>query len=103
MTGFPVVLKVDVPSIIHKSDVGGVVMNLNTTDAVVGVFEQLQGRVQDHFTEGDRFVTILKQADLDGQEVILGIKQDASFGQVLFFGLGGIFTVITSIKPIDHL
>ncbi|MCK5192551.1 MAG: acetate--CoA ligase family protein, partial [Desulfobulbaceae bacterium] len=46
--GFPVVLKVDVPSIVHKSDIGGVMMNLNNTDVVVNAFEQLQARLQNH-------------------------------------------------------
>jgi len=106
--GFPVVLKVDVPSIVHKSDIGGVMMNLNTTDAVVAAFEQLIARLQNHLNEGEGFATIvMKQAELDGQEVIFGIKQDATFGPVLLFGLGGIFAeliedVSLRVLPVDR-
>jgi len=106
--GFPVVLKVDVPSIVHKSDIGGVMMNLNTTDAVVAAFEQLKARLQNHLNEGEGLATIvMKQADLDGQEVIFGIKQDATFGPVLLFGLGGIFAeliedVSLRVLPVDR-
>ena len=106
--GFPVVLKVDVPSIVHKSDIGGVMMNLNNTDAVVDAFEQLQARLQSHLKTGEEFATIvMKQADLDGQEVIIGIKQDATFGPVVLFGLGGIFAeliedVSLRVLPVDR-
>jgi acetyltransferase len=106
--GFPVVLKVDLPSIVHKSDIGGVMMNLNKTDAVVDAFEQLGARLQSHLKTGEKFATIvMKQADLDGQEVIIGIKQDATFGPVLLFGLGGIFAeliedVSLRVLPIDR-
>jgi acyl-CoA synthetase (NDP forming) len=106
--GFPVVLKVDVPSIIHKSDIGGVMMHLNNTDAVVNAFEQLETRLQNHLKAGEGFATIvMKQADLDGQEVIIGIKQDATFGPVLLFGLGGIFAeliedVSLRVLPVDR-
>jgi acetyltransferase len=106
--GFPVVLKVDVPSIIHKSDVEGVIMNLNASGEVVAAFDQLQARLHNHLEKGERFATVvMKQADLDGQEVIFGIKQDATFGAVLLFGLGGIFAeliedVSLRILPVDR-
>jgi acyl-CoA synthetase (NDP forming) len=106
--GYPVVLKVDVPSIIHKSDVGGIVLNLDTPESVVAAFERLQSRLQNHLKQGELFATIvMEQADLDGQEVILGVKQDATFGPVLLFGLGGIFAeliedVSLRILPVDR-
>ena len=106
--GFPVVLKVDVPSIIHKSDVGGIMMNLNSTEEVNAAFTELQGRLQNHLKAEESFTAIvMQQADLDGQEVILGIKQDATFGPVLLFGLGGIFAemiedVSLRVLPVDR-
>ncbi len=106
--GFPVVLKVDVPSIIHKSDVGGITMNLSSSEEVIAAFNGLQARLQSHLNAGEPFTTIvMQQADLDGQEVILGIKQDATFGPVLLFGLGGIFAemiedVSLRVLPVDR-
>ena len=106
--GFPVVLKVDVPSIIHKSDVGGITLNLNSTAEVIAAFNELQARLQDRLNTEEPFtVIVMQQADLDGQEVILGIKQDATFGPVLLFGLGGIFAemledVSLRVLPVDR-
>ena len=106
--GYPVVLKVDVPSIIHKSDVGGIVLNLSTPESVVAAFNQLQDRLRNHSGEAEPFAAIvMQQADLDGQEVILGVKQDATFGPVLLFGLGGIFAeliedVSLRVLPVDR-
>jgi acetyltransferase len=106
--GFPIVLKVDVPSIIHKSDVGGIKMNLNTSEEVVAAFDRLKARLENQLRKGEGFATIvMKQADLDGQEVIFGIKQDATFGPVLLFGLGGIFAELIEdislrVLPVDR-
>ncbi len=106
--GFPVVLKVDVPSIIHKSDIGGVIMNLNVSESVVKTFNQLQARLKSHLKKGELFSSlVMKQANLDGQEVIFGIKQDATFGPVLLFGLGGVFAeliedVSLRVLPVDR-
>ena len=83
-------------------------MNLNNTDVVVNAFDQLQACLQNHLKAGEGFATIvMKQADLDGQEVIIGIKQDATFGPVLLFGLGGIFAeliqdVSLRVLPVDR-
>jgi acetyltransferase len=106
--GFPVVLKVDVPSILHKSDIGGVVMNLNASGEVGAAFDQLQARLHNHLVDGERFAAIvMKQMDLEGQEVIFGVKQDPTFGPVLLFGLGGIFAeliedVSLRVLPVDR-
>jgi acetyltransferase len=106
--GYPVVLKVDVPSIIHKSDVGGIMLNLDTPEAVIAAFDRLQTRLQGQLKESEPFATIvMEQADADGQEVILGIKQDATFGPVLLFGLGGIFAELMEdislrVLPVDR-
>jgi acyl-CoA synthetase (NDP forming) len=83
-------------------------MNLNTAEEVVAAFEQLQARLENQLRKGEGFATIvMKQADLDGQEVIFGIKQDATFGPVLLFGLGGIFAeliedVSLRVLPVDR-
>ncbi|MBW2370101.1 MAG: acetate--CoA ligase family protein [Deltaproteobacteria bacterium] len=90
--GGTVVLKVDVPSIIHKSDVGGVVLNLDTPQAAKTAFDDMAHRLKDRLAPGEPFTAlVMEQKQVDGQEVIFGVKQDESFGPTLLFGLGGVF------------
>jgi len=108
LIGFPVVLKVDVSSIIHKSDMGGVVLNLNDSESVVEAFNRMQVRLRNHLNEKESFAAlVMKHADADGQEVIFGMKQDVTFGSVLLFGLGGIFAELLEdislrVLPVDR-
>ncbi len=90
--GYPVVLKIQSPDITHKSDVGGVQLNLGTENQVNAAFERImeaaRTRRPDARIEG---VTVQKMASVrDGAELILGIKKDSVFGTVLMVGMGGI-------------
>jgi len=106
--GAPIVLKVDVPTIIHKSDVGGVVLNLATPEAVATAFEALEKKLQDQMEPTDQFTAlVMEQVVADGQEVIFGINQDETFGPTLLFGLGGVFAellkdVSLRVIPLDR-
>ncbi|MFC1951793.1 acetate--CoA ligase family protein [Chloroflexota bacterium] len=88
--GLPVVLKISSLDIIHKSDAGGVRLNLQTLGEVELAFEQVM--------EGARRVTSRIDGALvlammpPGEECIIGMARDKQFGPVLMFGLGGIFT-----------
>lgn len=88
--GYPVVMKVVSPKIIHKSDVGGVKLNIKNYDKAVEAFKSLQKIGGDDF-QGAMVYPMLKQ---DGIEVILGLKRDPAFGPVILFGLGGIYSEI---------
>ncbi len=89
--GFPVVLKVISPDIIHKSDFGGVELNLKTADEVRQAFAAIMDRAL-QATSRDRVPGILvSPMAARGQECILGMIRDAQFGPVIMFGLGGIF------------
>jgi acetate---CoA ligase (ADP-forming) len=93
--GLPVVLKVDVPSVIHKSDVGGVILNLDSPEAVSEAFSKMEKQLSAHLPSSETFAAlIMQQANLDGQEVIFGAKHDLTFGPTLLFGLGGIFAEV---------
>ena len=88
--GFPVVLKLYSLTITHKTDVGGVVLNLRDAAAVREAFSRIQTSVAEkagitHF----QGVTVQPMAKLDGYELILGASIDAQFGPVLLFGTGG--------------
>ncbi len=84
--GYPVVAKLSVPSIPHKSDVGGVLLNLADEAAVRAAFEKLRHPE----AEGVNIQKMLK----GGREVVIGFTQDPSYGPVLMFGLGGIYVEV---------
>jgi acetyltransferase len=86
--GYPVVLKISSTKILHKTDVGGVKVDLRHADEVGAAFRDLRSRLQEH-DPGLR-VSVQKMVSR-GREVILGMTQDAQFGPVLMFGLGGVF------------
>ncbi len=88
--GFPVVLKVFSETITHKTDVGGVKLNLQDEAAVRAAFKTIKSSVAekagpDHFSG----VTVQPMVKLDGYELILGSSVDPQFGPVLLFGSGG--------------
>jgi acyl-CoA synthetase (NDP forming) len=93
-TGFPVALKIVSPDITHKSDIGGVKLNLTTPDEVKAAFDEIIAAAKkaqpDARIDG---VSVQKMAR-PGIEVIMGMSQDAQFGPVLMFGLGGIFVEV---------
>ena len=92
--GYPVVIKVVSPDVSHKSDVGGVVVNLKSADQVrtgfAHIMDRVSGAVRGASIQG---VLVCKQAD-QGLEVIIGALDDAVFGPIIMFGLGGIFTEV---------
>ncbi len=87
--GFPVVLKIASPDVVHKSDSGGVRLKLQTAQEVGQAFDEIIAAVRQHQpaarTEG---ATVQKMAK-PGVEVIIGMSKDAQFGPVIMFGLGG--------------
>ncbi len=90
--GYPVVLKIHSPDITHKSDIGGVQLNLGTEKMVRAAFERIMetaaAKRPDARIEG---VTVQKMAPArDAVELILGIKKDSVFGTVLMVGMGGV-------------
>jgi acetyltransferase len=88
--GFPVVLKLYSLTITHKTDVGGVILNLRDGDAVRKAFNQIKTAVTEKVgAEHFQGVTVQPMAKLDGYEIILGASIDPQFGPVLLFGTGG--------------
>jgi len=90
--GYPVVLKIQSPDITHKSDVGGVQLNLGTEKLVRAAFERIMESAKTKCPEARvEGVTVQKMASSkDSVEMILGIKKDNVFGTVLMVGMGGI-------------
>ncbi|HUL37470.1 MAG TPA: acetate--CoA ligase family protein [Thermodesulfobacteriota bacterium] len=99
----PVALKVISPSISHKSDRGGVILNLDDLKKA----EQAYNKIK-QLARGSRYGVLMQKMISDGKEVILGAKRDPSFGPVILFGLGGIYVEVlkeTSLRvaPINRL
>jgi acetyltransferase len=88
--GYPVVLKVFSETITHKTEVGGVQLNLLDADAVRAAFRQIEISVREK-AGAEQFlgVTVQPMVELDGYELILGSSVDPQFGPVLLFGAGG--------------
>jgi acetyltransferase len=107
--GFPVVLKILSPHISHKTDVGGVALNLATATQVRESFERMIAQARSMRPEAELLgVTVQPMiAELHGVELILGAKQDPVFGSVIMMGTGGIHAEIyrdrsLELPPIDR-
>ncbi len=88
--GYPVVLKLNSYTVTHKTDVGGVQLNLRNTDAVRKAYERIESSVTEKAgAEHFNGVTVQPMANLDGYELIIGSSIDQQFGPVLLFGSGG--------------
>lgn len=106
-TGFPVVLKIVSPQIIHKSDFGGVKLNLQTADDVARAYEELITSVQAKAPGAEIKGALVAPLVSGGTEVIIGMIRDGQFGPVVMFGLGGIFVEVFQdvsfrIAPFSH-
>jgi len=102
-TGFPVVLKILSPQITHKTDVGGVILNLRNASEVKSAFEQIMQNVKQRSPEAViEGVSVQKMIDeQNGVELILGIKQDPVFGSVMMVGTGGIFAELFKDRTLE--
>ena len=88
--GYPIVLKLYSLTITHKTDVGGVQLNLRDADAVKTAFQTIKQAVTEKVgAEHFQGVTVQPMAKLDGYELIIGSSMDSQFGPVILFGTGG--------------
>ena len=92
--GYPVVLKISSPDIIHKSDFGGVRLNLANAEQVRDAFDLMMLRVQQKAPHAHIRGAYVEKMGHRGREVILGMTRDPQFGPMLMFGLGGIFVEV---------
>ncbi len=89
--GFPVVLRVVSSKIVHKFEMKGVALNLQSADEVRGAFNGMRDRLLSHVDAKDIDGILVRPMIPAGKEVILGINRDPIFGHMLMFGLGGIY------------
>ena len=92
--GGPVVLKVSSPQVSHKSDMGGVRLNLATEEDVRKAHGEILSSIGKHLPEADVEGVTVSPMEKPGTEVILGVINDPQYGHALMFGLGGLFTEV---------
>jgi acyl-CoA synthetase (NDP forming) len=104
--GYPVVMKISVPNIMHKTDVGGVIKDLRSANDVVRAFSTMKESFGT--AENDLMQVMLQPMIGSGREVIIGVSHDPTFGPMVMFGLGGIYVealrdVVFRIHPITDV
>ena len=92
--GFPVALKIVSPDILHKTDVGGVRLNVRDADGAARGFAEIDASVRRFFPTAQVQGIAVQEMILGGKEVILGMSRDPQFGPLLMFGLGGIYVEV---------
>ena len=92
--GYPVVLKISSVDITHKSDAGGVKVNLSDKAAVEKAYDDIMASCTAKHPDADIEGIAVQGMAKAGTEVIIGMTKDSSFGPVLMFGLGGIFVEV---------
>jgi acyl-CoA synthetase (NDP forming) len=89
--GYPVVLKIVSPDIIHKSDAGGVMVNLKSKVEVQNAYRQILENAKKYKVTAKIVGVLVQEMAPQSTEIIVGAIKDSQFGQTLMFGLGGIF------------
>ena len=106
--GFPVAVKLDSSTITHKSDVGGVVLGLNSNSEVKQAFEGIRTRLKKEGRADEMQGVIVQKMVNAGIEAIAGVTQDRVFGPLIMFGSGGVYAelmkdVVLRLHPITDL
>jgi len=105
--GFPVVLKIASPDILHKSDIGGVKLNLRDEQAARDAFTAVMQAAREHAPDARIEGALVSPMRAGGVELLVGVVHDPNFGQVLAVGMGGIYVEVLKdaslrVLPIDH-
>jgi acetate---CoA ligase (ADP-forming) len=106
--GLPVVLKIDSPDIVHKTDVGGVVLDLRSEEDVRAAFDAMMQRIAERMPDARLDGVTVERYVKGGRETIIGVSHDPSFGPVVMFGLGGIYVeavkdVTFRVQPVSDI
>ncbi len=105
--GYPVVMKIASPDILHKTDVGGVKVGLASANSVRDAFDLMVYRAQKYQPNAQIWGCLVQEQLQGGKEVILGMNRDPQFGPLVMFGLGGIYVEVLKdvafrIAPFDR-
>lgn len=105
--GYPVVMKIASPDIIHKSDAGGVKVGVKSDDELRSAFRAIMESARKYKADARIKGVLVQEMVKNAKETILGASQDPTFGPVIMFGLGGIYVevlkdVVFRVAPIDE-
>jgi acetyltransferase len=92
--GYPVVAKIASPDILHKSDVGGIMVGLKNDEQVREAFPTLIQRAKAHMPDATIWGVQIQEMVTNAREVIIGMNRDPQFGPLIMFGLGGIYVEV---------
>jgi acetyltransferase len=106
--GYPVVMKISSPDIIHKFDVSGVKLNLSNETQVKNAFNEMVSNVKKFKPDATIWGVLIQEMSGKGIETIIGVKRDHQFGPIIMFGLGGIYVetlkdVTFRVAPVKEL
>ena len=91
--GYPVVMKIVSPQVIHKTEVGGVEVNINSEGKVRNFYNELIARTKEKIPDRE-IIGISIEKMISGTELIVGTTEDPQFGPMIMFGVGGIFVEV---------
>ena len=89
--GYPIVLRIVSPDILHKTDIGGVALNLNSPEEIRRAFDRIITSVSMFMPKARLYGVMVYHMVPKGREMIIGMSQDVQFGPLIMFGLGGIY------------
>lgn len=92
--GYPVVMKIISPDILHKSDMGGVVVGVQDEKEARQAYQDILLRARRYMPDADIWGVAVQQMVDKGKEIILGVTRDPTFGHMIMFGLGGIYVEV---------
>lgn len=92
--GFPVVMKIVSPDVVHKSDAGGVKLKIENATQAGKAYSEILANIKKHYPKAKIIGVSVQKMAKQGVEVIIGMTKDAQFGPVIMFGLGGILVEV---------
>jgi acetate---CoA ligase (ADP-forming) len=92
--GYPIVMKIVSPQIVHKSDIGGVRTNLGSKREVENAFFEITTHARNIMPAAQIYGVMIQEMVQGGKEIIMGITKDPQFGHMIMFGLGGIYVEV---------
>jgi acetyltransferase len=92
--GYPLVLKIDSPDILHKTEAGGLKLNIRNRDELVAAYNEVLTNARKYDAKARIDGVLIQEMVSGGTEVIVGVNNDPQFGPTIMFGLGGIFVEI---------
>jgi acetyltransferase len=92
--GFPVVMKIISPDILHKSDMGGVLVGIDSVEGARQGYQDIMIRARRYMPDADIWGVAVQEQVEKGKEIIIGVNKDPTFGHMIMFGLGGIYVEV---------